>query len=402
MSEQTLLARQPILDLDWQTVGYELLYRNKDGSPPNELFDQTAATCEVLLNTYTGIIAYGTMQVLPAFLNINRETLLKDLPCLSSQNIVLEISANVDIDDAVEQRLRELAGLGFKIALDNFTWRDDIERIKDIVDIIKIDALTVKGKALFHLLEKISEHQIEATLLALKIENISEFTRFKKLGFQLFQGYFFSEPQIISGKRISGNEMIVVQLLAALADPDISSQALESIISRDPRLTVKLLKIVNSASFALQRSISSLNEAIIILGIQELKRWALLVSLSGTLDVPDELCRELLIRAKTLEILAPLFRIEPPVAFMTGIVSGADALFSIPRDELPVHMALSEDVVSALLEGQGNLGMLLEDTIYFNHHEREKLSGFIEENEIQAAQDQAIKWVLKNLQATST
>jgi len=390
--EQTLLARQPILNRNCETIGYELLYRDANGCPPGELFDGTAATCEVLLNAYTGITHKGSSRILPAFMNINEELLFQELPSFAADNVVLEIIESVPITAQTAKQIRELSDKGFKIALDDFVWKDEFKQILDVVDIVKIDVLQTKGKALFHTLEHLSEYNL--TLLAEKVESLSEFHRFKKLGFHLFQGYFFSYPEHIEGKRIGGNEITMIELLAELNNPNTNPEDLEAIIAKDPRLAVKLLKIVNSATFSLQRSISTISEAVVLLGLNELKRWAIIVSLSGAFDVPDELCRELLIRSKMSERLAPEYQSDPGLAFMLGILSGADALFSIPMESLAQHIPLSDEAKAALIDRTGELGVLLNDVISFSRYEWSNLSGHIDEQLLLEAQTDAIKWAI--------
>lgn len=400
MIEQILLARQPILDLNCETVGYELLYRDSDGCPPGELFDGTSATCQVLINAYTGVLHKGSMRTLPAFMNVNEELLFHNLPSFAADNVVLEIIEDVPINERTAARIRELSERGFKIALDDFIWKDEFAQIMDIVDIIKIDALALKGKALFHTLEKLQPYKI--TLLAEKVETLLEFNRFRKLGFQLFQGYFFAYPEVVEGKRVSGNELTMMELLSELGNPDATPEGLEVIISKDPRLAVRLLKIVNSATFSLQRSISTINEAVVLLGLDELKRWALIVSLSGTLEVADELCRELLIRAKMCEHIAQQYHSEPGLSFLVGILSGADALFSIPMEELSSHISLSDAVNAALVDRQGELGLMLNDVINFSRYQWDGLSGQVKETSLLEAQSAAIQWAIESQKAAAS
>lgn len=399
MAQQILLARQPILNSNCDTVGYELLYRDPNGCPPGELFDGTAATCEVLLSAYTGILHKGSMRTLPAFMNVNEELLFQDLPSFAADNMVLEIVEDVPITDKTAARIKELSEHGFKIALDDFVWKDEYLKIIDYVEIIKIDVLELKGNALFNTLEKLEPYKL--TLLAEKVENIFEFHRFRKLGFELFQGYFFAYPEMIKGKRASGSELTMMELLGELNNPDASPESLEKIIAKDPRLAVRLLKIVNSASFALQRSISNIGEAVIMLGLTELKKWALIVSMSGTLDVPDELCRELLIRAKMCEEVSAHYQVEPGQAFLLGILSGADALFSMPLEEITTYISLSDDVASALLEHQGPMGTLLGDVIHFAHYDWGKLSGSVDSMILNEALHTSINWAIES-QKTAT
>ncbi|WP_067863708.1 EAL and HDOD domain-containing protein [Neptuniibacter marinus] len=399
MLEEILLARQPILDVNYETIGYELLYRDVNGCPPGELFDATAATCQVLINAFTGVLHKGQMRILPAFMNVNEDLLFHELPSFAADNVVLEIVEDVPINKDTIAKVRELSKKGFKIALDDFVWNNKFEAIMDTVDIVKIDVLKLKGKALFHTLEKLAPYNV--TLLAEKVESIVEFHRFRKLGFKLFQGYFFAYPEIIEGQRVSGSELVMMELLSELNNPDVTPENLEKIISKDPRLALRLLKIVNSATFSLQRSISTINEAIILLGLAELKRWAVVVSLSGNLDIPDELCRELLIRAKMCESMASYYNSEPGLSFLMGILSGADALFSIPMIELNNHIPISDAVSDALLHREGELGLMLNDVISFSHYQWDKLSGQVNENHLLKSQNNAIQWALESQKAAS-
>lgn len=398
MIEQILIARQPILNSNCDTIGYELLYKDNAGCMPDDFLTDTAAACEVLLNAYTGVLDKGGLRTLPAFMKVNAELLQQDLPDFASDNIVLEITADVPLTEALFQRVAALSAQGFKIALDAFVWDDAVIPLLEHVDIIRINTMETKGNQLFQTLEKLEPYKL--TLLASHIETLVEFNRFRKLGFQLFQGFFFAYPEVVPGRQINGSELIMVELLAELNNPDATPEQLDRIISKDPRLAVKVLKIVNSATFSLQRSISTISEAIILLGLQELKRWALIVSMSGNLvDVPDELCRELLIRAKMCEHLAKDYHSESGLGFLVGILSGADALFSIPMDEVCQHIPLSDEVIQALVQRQGDLGLMLNDVINFSRYEWDCLSGRVPETTLLSAQSGAIRWALESQRA---
>jgi EAL and modified HD-GYP domain-containing signal transduction protein len=191
----------------------------------------------------------------------------------------------------------------------------------------------------------------------------------------------------------------MMELLAELGNPDATPQGLEKIISKDPHLAVRLLKIVNSATFSLQRSISTINEAVVLLGFAELKRWAVVVSLSGTLDIPDELCRELLIRAKMCELIAPHYHAEAGLGFLIGILSGVDTLLSIPMEDISLHIPLSDAVNDALLHREGELGLMLNDVISFSRYEWDKLSPLTDEQTLLKAQSESIQWTINSQKA---
>ena len=63
---------------------------------------------------------------------------------------------------------------------------------------------------------------------------------------------------------------------------DISFKELEEIIRVDPGLTAKILKIANSALYARQREIKSLQMAITLLGFKNIKSLVMLITASNT------------------------------------------------------------------------------------------------------------------------
>lgn len=166
MIEQILIARQPILNSNCDTIGYELLYKDNAGCMPDDFLTDTAAACKVLLNAYTGVLDKGGLRTLPAFMRVNAELLQQDLPDFASDNIVLEITADVPLTEALFQHVAALSAQGFKIALDAFVWDDAVIPLLEHVDIIRINTLETKGNQLFSDLGKTRALQADIACFA--------------------------------------------------------------------------------------------------------------------------------------------------------------------------------------------------------------------------------------------
>ncbi|WP_428033421.1 EAL and HDOD domain-containing protein [Amphritea sp.] len=359
MAKDILMARQPIFDATLNVVAYELLYRDRDCQSYCPMIDGNSATSQVLLNNYTSICRAGKLSTLPVFINLTEEMLKSNhIPEISRKHIVLEILEGMDVDDMLISSIQRYIDAGYRMALDDFIYSPQYDPILQMVHIVKLDLLQLSDAELVRHVELLKPFNV--TLLAEKIETLEEFDRCKALGFKLFQGYFLCRPQIIEGRKLSSSEVVMVQLLSLLADPNVTTAAIEEVVKRDPQLTYKLLRIVNSPLFNLVRKIESLGEAVVILGITEIKRWCALIAFSGEMGKPDELTRHTLIRARMCELMAAsLAGISEPSAFMMGIFAGLDSLLDTPKDEILQHVILSDQLVSAIQFGEGVYGELL-------------------------------------------
>src|SRR5690606_38576097 len=147
------------------------------------------------------------------------------------------------------------------------------------------------------------------------------------VGFDLFQGYFLARPKIIKGCKITENKQAVLQLLSVLHDPEVSLDRVEKLVARDPMLSYKLLRLVNSAAFALPRTIESLRQAITLLGLDIIKNWVNLLAMANLGDKPIELSIAALTRARMCEIIAAKMTGRPrqDTFFTVGLLSTLDA-----------------------------------------------------------------------------
>ncbi|EDO26133.1 predicted protein, partial [Nematostella vectensis] len=296
------MARQPIFDQQQRVVAYELLYRS-EGNTETSMFRDTAATSEVILNAYTSIVDGGAERRVPAFINLTYDIVVEgSIPELPRKQVVLELLEDAKVDDAFIEGVRNLVQEGYRIALDDFVYSPEYDPLLEMAQIVKVDVMDHTSEELPKLIQRLKPFKV--TLLAEKIETHEKLEECIKLGFKLFQGHFLSRPKLITGKKISAGQMVLLQLMQALQNPNAKPEALEELIIRDPVLTYKLLRIVNSAAFSLVRKVESISEAVVLLGIPQVKKWATLIAMSTSTDKPEELTRTLLIRGRMAEQVA--------------------------------------------------------------------------------------------------
>jgi len=222
----------------------------------------------------------------------------------------------------------------------------------------------------------------------------------KELGFSLFQGYFLSKPEQVKGRKVPASKLVVLNLLGQLQDPDAELGKVAGIISKDPVLSVKLIKLVNSAAFSSRREITSLQHAVSMLGLRQVKSWATLLSLSNMADKPNALSVLAMTRAKMCQLLAENFAMasEIDAYFTTGLLSNLDAFFDMSLEEIIASMPLSPIVAEGLLKGTGQMGIILKTVILFeqakwddlNTAALEKLN--IGSKELEVAYRESIRW----------
>ena len=376
--QDIFVGRQPIYDRDLNVVAYELLFRSGTENRAGPL-DGDQATSQVILNAFVEIGLDRVVGACPAYVNLTRNLLLDDesLP-LPPERAVLEVLEDVPVDAALLQALGRLRARGYTIALDDFVLDPGREALLEHARIVKLDLQRLTAPELDAHITALRPYDL--TLLAEKVETHAELEQCRALGFEYFQGYFFSRPKIVTGQRIPANRLTILQLLAELQNPHIEVEELEQLIRRDVALSYRLLRYINSAFFALPREVDSIRQAVIYLGLKAIRTWATLIALSGIDDKPHELMTTAMVRAKMCELLAEARKL--PVresCFTAGLFSALDALMDMPMESVVESLPLSAEITGALLGREGTIGRTLTQVLDYEqarwqHMDRADLS----------------------------
>jgi EAL and modified HD-GYP domain-containing signal transduction protein len=363
-SDEFFLARQPILGRDQKLVAFELLFRAAPEHEDAQLTDYAAATATVISH----VSQLGMEQVVGeqlAFVNVDEVVLMSDfVRFLPSDRVILEILETVQPTDEVMARVRELKELGFKFALDDVIGHSEqVSKLIDLVDVIKIDLQGISRDELGCLVQSLRGSRQK--LLAEKVETVEEFRLCMELGFEYFQGYYFARPAILSGKKISPSELVVLRLLELIGS-DADNATIEAAVKRDALLSLNLLRLVNSRAAGPGRHIESVSQALVQLGRSQLQRWLQILLYSapdGRVELDSPLLQMATTRGRLLELMSQTLRpgdvAGAETAFTVGIMSLMDALLSIPMAAILDRVDVSQDVRAALLDRVGDYGAML-------------------------------------------
>jgi EAL and modified HD-GYP domain-containing signal transduction protein len=356
--EEVAVVRHPIADARNVVVGYELRFGGSVdlGDPAMD----AKATSALLVEAFGDIGLETLAGRHPAWVTIARNFLVEiGPPPVRPDRAVLQIKAYNAREDLL-QILQKLARSGYTIALDEYEGQliDNVEELMGLCSIVRVDVSKISADDLPRVL-RVPKMQ-GATLVATEVGDLAAFERCKALGFTYFQGEYFAQPRTFKHKGVATSGLGALRRLAELTAGDISFEDLERIIASDIGLSLKLLRYVNSAFFALPRTVSSVREALNMLGVRTVRRWATVMVISSIPDVPDELVALGLRRAHMCEILAgSALHEERETLFTIGLFSVADALLSAPMVDVLDSLPFTEEIQAALLRHEGPKGELL-------------------------------------------
>lgn len=387
------LGRQPIFDRELNAVAYELLFRGAASAGQANVVDGDQATSQVILNAFLDMDLDQVVDQGLAFVNFTRAFLTseEDLP-FPVGRVVVEVLEDIEPDAEVIAGIQRLKAAGHIIALDDFIFHEKLRPLVELAQIIKIDLMAIDRASLIQHVETLRPYRVK--LLAEKIETHEEFEFCKELGFDYFQGYFLSKPKVIEGQRIPASRLATLRLLAELQNPEALPDDIARTVSEDVSLSYRLLRMVNSAMFALPRQVDTIRQAVVYLGNKAIKNWASLLVTAGIDDKPAELIRTALVRARSCERLAELKGYKNSEQFFTvGLFSVLDALMDVPLAEILNKLPLSAEIIEALLQGEGPAGAALAGIAAYERWDWESIeSGNIAPGLISQAFVEAMQW----------
>lgn len=358
------IARQPIHDRWMRVVGYELLFR---GTGAREHGDERA-TASVIVETFTGIGLRAVVGATPAHVRVSRRFLLElHAFALPAERVVLEVEVPDLRDSAVRDVLERLAEQGYRITLlcdpDGPLPGPSLTRIAHAV---KLDVGGLSPSELADAAERFGD--AAPLLVADGVDTPALLERCRALGFHCFQGFFFCTPDVVHAHTPPTTRLTELRSLAGLYAQTLTFEEFERIITRDVGLSYRLLCYLNSAFFNLPRHVASVREALMMLGMKAVRRWATLIALSGADDKPNELTVTALLRGRLCELVGR--RRPSPTAgvdafFTVGLFSVMDAMMDAPLEEVLDALPLTEETRAALLRREGPMGEALAGVVAY-------------------------------------
>lgn len=366
LNEDVFLGRQPILGRNGELLAYEILFRSGAAANHAVITDDIAASAAVIQHAFLDFGIETALGHNLGFINISEALLLSDvIEMLPPRRVVLELLETVRFTPEVIARCRQLHAAGYRLALDDVTSHDPAQaELLPLIEIVKIDIL---GMPLQHLTGLVKSLQpFRKILLAEKVETNEQYEICHALGFELFQGYFFAKSVTLRGRTIQTSELVLLKLIKLVA-ADCEIDELENELKRAPELTMRLLRLVNSAAFCRPKKISTLRNAIIVLGRTQLNRLLqimLFANTSAARTRANPLMQTAVIRGRLMEAVAQGLN-QPALikhSFMVGMLSLVGVLFGHDLNNIIGMLDLDETIQAALLRREGTLGQLLQLT----------------------------------------
>jgi len=339
------VARQPILDLRGRLHGYELLFRGG----PELVFrgDGNLATRTMLDNS----VIFGLEKLaggVAAFVNCTTEALTQALvEVLPPSMTVLEILETIEPTPALIEACRRLKAVGFRLALDDFTWKPGIEPLVELADYIKVDFILTGARERKKLLHRLSNYAV--ALVAEKVETNDDYQQARAEGFTLIQGYYFCRPVLLKNRNVPANRLSHIEILRLLQDESIDLRKLTRLVKRDASLTYRLLRLINSPLWAVRQEVCSVQGALIAVGEDVFRRIATLAitsELNG--DQPEEVLRMAFVRGRFCELAAGMCALNSTEQYLLGLLSLLPAMLRLPMEELTPALPLRKEIRQAL------------------------------------------------------
>lgn len=361
MTQETVhVGRQPIFDIHSEVLGYELLFRNCASARTAEIQQADVATAQTIVHTFAQFGVRSLVGPGLAFVNVTRPFLTGELPLpFEPGRVVLEVLGDIEPDTEVLEGCRRLVEVGYRLAIADLVPDDPRLALLELASYGKLDLQRSRPEDLGEVAARCRHAGVE--LVAQKVETEVDMEAGWVLGCTLFQGRYLAHAQVLGAPALTPARLSCLRLLGVLSKPDVTFEEIEELVRLEPALAVRVLTVANSAAVGARREIVSVRDALVLLGLSQLRGWLQLMVLADVADSSSELFSAALVRARACELLAATRgEISSDTAFTTGLVSALDLLLGQPIEWIVARMGLGNELHFALTAGSGPLGELLD------------------------------------------
>ena len=388
-THEVLVSRQAIYNPQLDVIAYTLCFHNRE-------MPDYQATAQGLLTSFLerGIEALvGPKRV---FLPLTRGFVLMGYgTAFPPERVVLVLPAALTEDEEMLEVLHEVSAQGYAIAMaDNLLYAPPPSFVEHAT-FLTLNVSTLDRPALEQRVACLQAYALP--LVAQQVQTWDDFQYCRDLGFAYFHGTFVCQPTVLTSQRLPTNHLALLSLLAALQDPVVTIDTLVSLISRDVALSYRILRAINTAAYGQVRPITSIPQAVRLLGVTAITRWTTLMLLTEIRDKPSELMTLAMVRAMMCEqwaqTLAPH---HTDSCFLVGLFSVLDAFMDRPMPEVLRALPLAEELQRALLDHAGSLGAILHSVLaYERGNWDEAMHLGLDQNSLVDAYLHALAWAVE-------
>ncbi|WP_394699759.1 EAL and HDOD domain-containing protein [uncultured Pseudodesulfovibrio sp.] len=353
---QQLVVRQPVFDREKSVCGYRFVINDVgvNGDTPTQCNDAQLVAEQV---AYMSACSVGGLIGKKIFLSIQGEHPIDRsiLPENMDDCIIAMVGKAANISQCLH--LADTIGEeGGVLAVDCDVEPDVLASLLGRCSMLTVSMTGKNPAEIVALRRKFKNY--EGMLLAANIEDWETYEGARALGFKYFHGSFFGVPESAKVDGLRSVSVAKLQLLGELNNPECGIDDLSSIIASDISMSYRILRYINSSSFGFRTQIKSIQQAVALLGLKELKHWATVVAMTDLDSTPkgEEVAYTALHRARFLSRFAVLtdgVKLSSDCLFMLGLFSKLDALLSFPMEKALEDIPLDEDVRAGLC-GEAN------------------------------------------------
>ncbi|MGQ7297351.1 EAL and HDOD domain-containing protein [Quadrisphaera sp. KR29] len=376
LSTPVRVGRQAIVDRALDLVGYELLFRagGADAANLRGQAEHDAATSQVL-TAVLGDFGDRTLSTGSRFfVNLTRAFVVGELPLAPGlEDVVLELTEEILVDEEVMAGVHRLRDRGFSLAVDDFEGEPHRLPTLPLAHFVKLvlppadEALVEADGRLVdrfdhveQLIALVREHNPAALIVVERVESLEDFQRCRALGADLFQGYWVQRPVVHESASMSPARLSALRLLVALGDPDTPTAEIEHLVLADPALSFRVLRLASSSAVATRSPVSSVGQALVLVGRRTLSSWAALTVVGASSgDGRGQGRAALTFVLARAGAVARLAADRSQEAYTAGLLSGAAEAMGLPLDELLATVNVPPALRGALTEFQGPVGSAL-------------------------------------------
>lgn len=350
------VARQPIFNRNQEVIAYELLYRDSEQNFFDGSVTSSIATSILLMNSYLNFGIEHLVGNYKAFVNFDKQLIMNDIPqLLNKEHVTIELLEDIVPDQSFIDKITHLKNIGYTLAIDDFVEDYKFTEVVKLCDIIKVEFLGATRASIQKICTTWKKEG--KLLLAEKVETREEYEWARQIGFDYFQGFFFSKPTLVKSKGINDSATQYIKLMGEINSPVPDYKVISDLIEFDISLTYKLLKLVNS-KFTAGNKVHSIRHSLSILGTDSLKKWLSLAMVQNHgASKGSAIVITSMVRSRLLGLIAnhsSLKAHSQELSFI-GILSVLNVILEKPMIELVEQLPVTDNIKNTLIN---------EDTIY--------------------------------------
>jgi EAL and modified HD-GYP domain-containing signal transduction protein len=392
VASDLFISRQPVVDGEMRVSGYRVAYSTAEGTEQGE-----ASAARLLGDVLSGVGLDELVGESLAHLPLSREVLLAlGVPPVRPDRVMLRIAYGTALDPEVANTIDALASRGYALSLYELPGPEFDDGLLERFGTVEVDFSSWSTQDAALAMPRIRAGR--ATALAAGLPDYQAFEEAKAVGFELFAGPFYASRHKAAVRSVPVGEMGTLVSLAAMQSGTATIEELEQVIDRDVGLSVKLLRYINSAYVGMRGNITSIRQAVMMLGSRGVSRWALLVALTGGPSTPRELSVVGLTRARMCELLgSDREEVARDELFTVGLLSVADALIGVPLETIVEELPLADEVGAALLHRDGPAGAILDAVVSYERGEFDAASLQSHAPTIATSYRDALSWAVQTI-----